>query len=177
MLLSQSDVWEVPISCGYMLTMLALGAVWCALHEPERRYRWLVAASVAYGLAVGARPSLLFGAVILLTPVAQARREGRQMGAPVLAATIPILLIGLGLMLYNALRFGNPFEFGWHYQLHAEVPHGHGATLQSSLSLVQFPGVFSGAGALDGSHSFRAGNRHATPTSGLRWGRGYPSAS
>ena len=29
------------------------------------------------------------------------------------------MLIGLGLMLYNALRFDNPFEFGWHYQLAA----------------------------------------------------------
>ena len=34
-----------------------------------------------------------------------------------MAATVPIALIGLGLMLYNALRFDNPFEFGWHYQL------------------------------------------------------------
>ena len=55
-MLPRSDVYEVAISCGYMLTMLALGAIWCALHEPERRCRWLAAASVAYGLAVGARP-------------------------------------------------------------------------------------------------------------------------
>jgi Flp pilus assembly protein TadD len=119
-LLSQSDIWEIPISCGYMLTMLALGAIWCALHEPERRSRWLAMASVAYGLALGARPSLLFGAVILLVPVAQARREGQPMRAPLLAALVPIVLIGLALMLYNAMRFGNPFEFGLHYQLHAE---------------------------------------------------------
>jgi tetratricopeptide (TPR) repeat protein len=119
-LLSQSDVWEVPVSCGYMLTMLALAAIWCALHEPERRGWWLATASLAYGLAVGARPSLLFGAIILLVPVAQARREGRQMGTLLLAATIPITLIGLGLMLYNGLRFDNPFEFGQHYQLHVE---------------------------------------------------------
>jgi tetratricopeptide (TPR) repeat protein len=119
-LLSQSDVWEVPISCGYMLTMLSLGAIWCALHEPERRSRWLAVASLAYGLAVGARPSLLFGAIILLVPVAQARCEGRKIWALLMAATGPIVLIGLGLMFYNALRFGNPFEFGLHYQLHAE---------------------------------------------------------
>ncbi len=119
-LLARSDVWEVPISCGYMLTMLALGAVWCASHEPERRCRWLMAASVAYGLAVGARPSLLLGAIILLVPVAQARGEGRPVGAPLFAATGPIVLIGLGLMLYNTRRFGNPFEFGLHYQLSDE---------------------------------------------------------
>ncbi len=116
-MLSTCDVWEVPISCGYALTVLALAAIWKALHEPERTSRWLVAASAAYGLAVGARPSLLFGAIILLMPVALARREGRQMGAPLLAAIVPIVLIGLGLMVYNILRFDSPFEFGWRYQL------------------------------------------------------------
>ena len=116
-LLSRS---EVPISCGCMLTMLALTAIWCALHEPERRSRWLAVASVAYGLALGARPSVLFGAVILLVPVAQGWRERQQIWALLTAATGPILLIGLGLMLYNSLRFDSPFEFGQHYQL-AEV--------------------------------------------------------
>jgi tetratricopeptide (TPR) repeat protein len=119
-LLARCDVYEVSISCGYALTMLALAAIWKALHEPERRGWWLAAASLAYGLAVGARPSLLFGAVILLVPVAQAWGERRKMWALLLAATGPIILIGIGLMLYNALRFGNPFEFGQHYQLAGE---------------------------------------------------------
>ena len=116
-LLSRSDVYEVPISCGHMLTMLALAAIWCSLHEPERRCRWLAAASLAYGLAVGARPSLLFGAIILLVPVVQAWRERQQIWALLVAAMGPIVLIGLGLMLYNARRFGSPFEFGVHYLL------------------------------------------------------------
>ena len=121
-LLPQSYVYQVAISCGYMLTMLALGAVWCALHESEPRKRsgWLAAASVAYGLAVGARPSLLFGGVILLVPVVQAWRERRPIWAVLMAATIPIALIGLGLMLYNRLRFDNPLEFGPRYQLAGE---------------------------------------------------------
>jgi tetratricopeptide (TPR) repeat protein len=100
-----------------MLTMLALGAIWRAVHEPEQRGRWLALASVTYGLAVGARPSLLLGAVILLVPVVQAWRQRRRMGTLLMAAMGPIVLIGLGLMLYNALRFDNPFEFGMRYQL------------------------------------------------------------
>ncbi len=119
-LLAQCEVWEVAISCGYMLTMLALAAIWKALHHPSQRGWWLAAASAAYGLAVGARPNLLFGAVILLAPVVQAWRERRQAWPMLAAATVPITLIGLGLMLYNALRFNNPFEFGLHYQLAGE---------------------------------------------------------
>ena len=43
--------------------------------------------------------------------------SGGRCGLVLMAATVPITLIGLGLMLYNALRFDNPFEFGQHYQL------------------------------------------------------------
>jgi len=50
-------------------------------------------------------------------PVAQAWRERRPIWALLMAATGPIIFIGLGLMLYNALRFDNPFEFGMRYQL------------------------------------------------------------
>jgi tetratricopeptide (TPR) repeat protein len=116
-LLARSHVYEVPVSSGYMLTMLALGAIWCAIHEPERSCRWLAAASVAYGLVIASRPSLLFGAVILLLPVAQALRERRRVWTLWLAAVVPIALLGLGLMLYNSRRFDSPFEFGLRYQL------------------------------------------------------------
>ena len=119
-ILRRCDVYEVAISCGYALTMLALAGMWNALHQPQRRGRWLAAASLAYGLAVAARPSLLFGAVILLAPVVQALREKRrEWPLFLMAATVPIVLIGLGLMFYNALRFGNPLEFGQHYQFAA----------------------------------------------------------
>ncbi len=112
---------EVAISCGYMLTMLAVGAIWGALHKPERRCWWLAAASLAYGLAVGARPTLLFGGFILLAPVIQAWREGRPVWTLLVAAITPIALIGSGVLLYNELRFDSPLEFGLHYQL-ARVP-------------------------------------------------------
>ncbi|MGO9526359.1 MAG: tetratricopeptide repeat protein [Verrucomicrobiia bacterium] len=120
MLLPRSAVYEVAISCAYMLTMLALGAIYAALHQPDRRRLWLVAGSVAYGLAVGARPTLVFGAIILLAPVVQEWRERRRVWPLLLAATVPITLIGLGLMFYNARRFDSPFDFGLHYQLLAD---------------------------------------------------------
>lgn len=119
-LLSQSDVYEVAISCGYMLTMLSLAAIWRALHEPARKGQWLAAASLTYGLAVGARPSLLFGAVILLVPVAQTWRERKQVWSLLAAAIVPIAVIGLALMVYNVRRFDDPFEFGVRYQLGGE---------------------------------------------------------
>jgi tetratricopeptide (TPR) repeat protein len=134
-----ANVHETAIACGFGFAMLALAAVWAALHEPinsvgptsrsaSRRALWLALASLAYGLAIGARPTLLFGAVILLLPVLQAwrppagsvsRLQPVRIAALLLAAAGPITCVGLGLMLYNALRFNNPFEFGWHYQLNS----------------------------------------------------------
>jgi len=116
-ILPRAEIYEVAISCGYALVMLTLLALWEACHRSHQRGRWLAAASLAYGLAIGARPTALFGAVILLLPVAQAWREGRRIWAPLLAATGPITCIGVGLMLYNALRFDNSLEFGAYYQL------------------------------------------------------------
>jgi tetratricopeptide (TPR) repeat protein len=121
--LSRCDVYEVARSSGFAFTMPALAAIWCAWHAPKRKVLWLLLASLAYGLAIGSRPSLLFGVIILLLPVAQAWRAAtepgsrRRVGLLLVAAVGPVMLIGLGLMLYNTLRFGSPFEFGWNYQL------------------------------------------------------------
>jgi tetratricopeptide (TPR) repeat protein len=131
------DVNEVAISCGFAFTMLALAALWGALHEPKRQVLWLLLASLAYGLAIGSRPSLLFGGIILLLPVMRAWRAATEsnsrwrVGLLLVAAVGPVMLIGLGLMLYNFLRFDNPFEFGWHYQLAAI--HRQTAVQQFSL--------------------------------------------
>jgi predicted negative regulator of RcsB-dependent stress response len=136
--LSQAGIYQVAHCCGYMLTMVSLWAIWRALDEPEHRWRWLATASVAYGLAVGGRPNLLFGAIALLVPVAQAWRERRQVWAALTAAVIPISLIGLGLMLYNDLRFDSPWEFGERYVLN---PERHNTALRM-FSLHYLPSNF-----------------------------------
>ncbi len=116
------DVYEVAKSCAFAFTMLALAGIWRALHDAKRPALWLLLASVAYGLAIGSRPLLLFGAIILLLPLARAWKTNQTGSGPRLVISFlaiigPMLLIGAGLMLYNDLRFDSPFEFGWHYQL------------------------------------------------------------
>jgi hypothetical protein len=49
--------------------------------------------------------------------VVQAWREKRRVWPLLMAATVPIVLIGLGLMFYNAMRFDNPLDFGQNYEL------------------------------------------------------------
>ena len=57
-----------------------------------------------------------------------------------MAAAGPIILIGLGLMFYNALRFDNPFEFGWRYQL-----SGDRDRIRFTLSACIISGFISGS--------------------------------
>ena len=116
------DVYEVAVCSGFAFTMLTLAALWRALHDRERPVLWLLLASLAYGLTIGSRPSLLFGGTILLIPAVRAwfaaePGSRRRSGWLSVAAVGSVAIIGLGLMIYNALRFENPLEFGWHYQL------------------------------------------------------------
>ena len=64
-ILPRVEPFEIAICCGYAMAMMALLALWGSCHRPHQRGRWLAAASLVYGLAVGARPNVLFGAVIL----------------------------------------------------------------------------------------------------------------
>ena len=121
--LVRPGLFELSISCGFALAMLSLAALWNSWHRPSCRCRWLAAASLAYGLAVGARPSLLFGASVLFLPAAAALRRGPgdgkepAWGRLFWAALLPIAAVGAGLAAYNAARFGDPLQTGHAYQL------------------------------------------------------------
>lgn len=123
----RGSIYEASTISGFAFVMLALAGIWQALDKPQKGARWVWLASLAYGLAVGSRPSLVFGVMILLVPAVQAWRQASRAGSrqkiwPLLvAAVVPAMLIGSGLMLYNDLRFGNPLEFGWHYLLNTDI--------------------------------------------------------
>lgn len=108
-ILSSCDVYEVAISCGFAFTMITLAGIWRGLNTSERTIKWLVLASLAYGLAIGARPSLLFGAIILLIPFAAAwlREPGPVSwlrGCFLLGAAVaPLFLVGIDALQLSAL--------------------------------------------------------------------------
>ncbi len=133
-LLNRPDVWEVAITGGSAFAMLALFFLWRSLDASTRGAAWLAAASLSFGLAVGSRPSLLFGAPILLLPaVLRFRRAGVRDQPPeaagarhppyrwLAAGIIPIGIVGLGMAAYNQVRFGSPVDFGQAYQLGGEI--------------------------------------------------------
>jgi tetratricopeptide (TPR) repeat protein len=116
-LLRWTNVYEVAIAAGHAASMGALACVCLAVLRPAVRGRWLMAAGTLYGLAIASRPSLLPGAAILLVPVLlpPGERSGRL--RLLAAAAAPVAAAGAMLLAYNALRFGDPLEFGQRYQL------------------------------------------------------------
>ena len=126
-LLCRPEMYEVSTSCAYAMMMAGLAAVWCSLGGGRRPLAWIALASLFFGLAVAARPTFLFGAACLLIPVAcllnppgEPGGEGRRRWRLGLAAFAPLGTIGIGLAVYNYLRFGNPLEFGIKYLLMAK---------------------------------------------------------
>ena len=132
-LTAAANFYQVPIACAFALNLLTLGAIYRALHSPRRAVAWLAAASLLFGLAVGARPNYLLGGFVLFLPCAWlvrqaggSLREARSPGERktrnqfLLATFGPAAICGLGLALYNYERFGSFTEFGMRYQLAGE---------------------------------------------------------
>lgn len=90
-------------------------------------FLYLVAGSLGLGAAMEARPWLLWGAVLVLVPLLWiASGRGRGAGQPgdwrglIMCAMGPVMAVGLGLALYNFLRFNSALEFGQTYQMAGE---------------------------------------------------------
>ena len=125
MLTQSPQFYQVPIACAFALHMAMLGAIYRSLVvAPKNGWVWLTVASVSYGLSVGARPNYLFSGFALVVPWAVlVWRSRNRVGAGVrlgLAVFGPAFAAGLGLLLYNWLRFGSVGEFGMKYTLGGE---------------------------------------------------------
>lgn len=122
-LLRRASFWEVPITAAHACAVLGLGAIFKAIHS-KSRILWIGFGSLALGAAVGARPVYLLGCASLLMPLVFWARGGawREVAwrHALLAAVGPAALIGIGLALYNWLRFDSPFQFGQNYQMSAD---------------------------------------------------------
>ena len=118
----EPSFYQVPIACAFCLDMFKVLALYGALYAARRPEAWMAAASLLFGLVVGARPDYLFGGAALVLPCAWLieRNGGRpraERNRFLLATLVPAMICGAGLALYNWLRFGSVSEFGMHYQL------------------------------------------------------------
>ncbi|MEO8900482.1 MAG: hypothetical protein ABI488_02565 [Polyangiaceae bacterium] len=109
------QAWVVP---GLLL---AFDAVWHAGTSSARRYR-LALAGVCWAFALASRVTVLPTVAFLIGATALAEgwvseRRWRRTITNALWLGLPVAAAGVGLLVYNKLRFGNPLEFGLNLQL------------------------------------------------------------
>ena len=142
-LLRRPHMWELPIGAGSFFALLALFCVWRSLHRAgpalvrvlgdrpdgppgagpllpaDRRSRawWFAGAGLCLGWAIASRPTYLIAGPMLAVPLIVWWREERRLPwSPLLAALVPLLLIGSAMAWHNHARFGHPLQFGQAYQ-------------------------------------------------------------
>lgn len=120
---SAPTLYTVPNITSIMLMMYSflfyVKAIWDDCSD-NKSIVWTVIGALLGALAFGGRPTIAFANIMVIPfVIAYFKRRGFSLSLllKVLLAVIPYLAVGSGLMMYNYLRFDNPFEFGQSYQL------------------------------------------------------------
>jgi hypothetical protein len=117
--LRRASIYEVAITAGLCFSFIALYLLITGLRDGVRLGR-LAGASLMVGLAVSSRPPMIIWALGLtvVAVVLWRRMPSRQTRRQTTAALLgPVVGVGILMMLYNALRFGSPTDFGQSYML------------------------------------------------------------
>ena len=125
-LLLRPSIYEYAILSGAAFVMLALWQWLLAANQPAEKHGrilfHLALGSLCMAFVAGCRPQMVLFAALCL-PIFWQRylREKRlftkQGITEAVAFVLPVVLVAIGLMWYNAARFGSPFDFGANYNL------------------------------------------------------------
>lgn len=116
------DLYLVPILTAIVCGVWGL-AFWIGAERQEGYSAWrLGAGALCLALIAGCRPQQLL--ILAVAPVLFGRAVFRERklfakgsGAQTLALCLPFAAVAAGIMYYNSVRFGSPFDFGANYNL------------------------------------------------------------
>ncbi len=123
--ISQPDLYHVPIMAANMFTAAGL-FFWLRgiYHEKKglKQCLFFAAGSLSMALVAGCRPQLLLFSVLALPLFWNIVFQERTLFSKTslrqtFILCLPYLLVAAGIMYYNAIRFGSPFDFGATYSL------------------------------------------------------------
>ena len=116
------QVYELVLCAGIAFSTAGISWMLQAIEDEKKiEYRKLCLSAICLALAVACRPnhlliSLLFIPVIIKVLKINWKEKNKVIKTIAIIA-IPYLIVGTLLMIYNYVRFDNPFEFGTSYQL------------------------------------------------------------
>ncbi len=137
----RSFSYELAIVSAFAFSVCGLALVLAAL-QPGKTRLWLLSLGcLLMAAAVGCRPTSIIVSGLLLPLLVPAiiRRSSNSKWAldwkALSAVILPYLLVGVGLMAYNQVRFGSVTEFGRTYQLSTQESdvYVNGSVLSASV--------------------------------------------
>ncbi len=121
-LLRRPEIYEVAAAAGFCFLFATLLCALTATLRTRPSLALMTAASLCAGLAFAARPTSAIGLLAVIGGCVWLLRNGALEGRGArlrwaLGALGPFVLCVAGQLVYNALRFAGPLDFGQDYQL------------------------------------------------------------
>lgn len=156
-LLLRPDLYHVPIAASCMFTAAGLWFYLKGLNGARHSLAFYALGSLCLALTAGCRPQFVLFAMLAVplfwkeifgkgqrapAAIGTAEDEGKRKrrrpamtprAAALLTLLAPYLIVAAGLMYYNALRFGSPFDFGAAYSLTSNDMTHRGFNLERVL--------------------------------------------
>lgn len=119
-----ADFYYLPILMALCFTVWGLGWILSAADHWEQEKKHVAPRMAAGGLCMaltaGCRPQFLVGSFLLpfiLGTLFLKNRKSKKTLLYLAALAVPYLVVAIGLMYYNKIRFGSVFDFGAAYNL------------------------------------------------------------
>jgi hypothetical protein len=121
-LVKRPDFYGIPIITGMTFSVFGIYNWLSGIYNEEKRNLRFFLGSICMALVAGCRPQLLlltFLAIPLFFKKYIIEKEFKtKQGIKELTLLLsPYIVVASGLMFYNFIRFGSPFDFGSNYQL------------------------------------------------------------
>lgn len=121
-LVKRPDFYSLPIICSLAFVVWGL-FFWLTGRDAEKKQnlRFLLG-SLCCALAVGCRPQSILMSITALPIFLQYFFKNKYILSKkgvknIVALALPFMVVGGGIMYYNLIRFGSPFDFGSGYNL------------------------------------------------------------
>lgn len=118
-------IYELAIVSGLAFVLVGINLILISMERDVNKYRFIFAGSLCLALSVACRPTDLLVSLLivpyllklLIDNVKNFKNDKLSLIKLILVVGIPYITVGILLMMYNYVRFDNPFDFGAKYQL------------------------------------------------------------
>jgi len=121
-LVKRPDFYGIPVITGMTFSVFGIYNWLYGLYNEKHRYLRFLLGSLSMALVAGCRPQMLlltflaiplFFRKYIINKEIKSKKGIREL----ILLLSPYVVVASGLMFYNFIRFGSPFDFGSNYQL------------------------------------------------------------